>query len=502
MQVSSFSPPSAPSTASSRSSAGASSAADGPADAFADLLSQKTASPAATKSAARSVSPAPEKSGRETKPEADTTATEDAVAAALASLLTPSPPPPVAVTVTPTADAAGTDPLAATTAMPAPAAAAGQEISLLPLSGTPAGQSPAQPLAPDSPIPPTAPSSAVTTPSAPPATSATASAAPTAAPAASDPDGVVLRALSVEGTPAQDGVKLTAQVAVLADANASSAEEAAPGATPTVQPGSIPMAPSPAAPIAALQSAEKIAAAVDVSAKEAAAPPGTDQKKSLGIDKEIVGNDGQEVGINAAQGKSAMPALAAPYSSPTSSEHSSLAAVAPTFEGAPKESAPLPAPVAAQVATHAVDTAMAAADRLAAGVQRSVNLQFSVSGVDLGVRVEMRGDAVHTTFHTDSPELRTAIAHEWQAVSVQNESRPQRLADPVFSSGTHSGLGQSGDGSAHQRDSGAREGRAAGSEFTVFRPGARSVATTSVSAAPAASRLAPSLTTRHLHTFA
>ena len=197
-----------------------------------------------------------------------------------------------------------------------------------------------------------------------------------------------------------------------------------------------------------------------------------------------------------------MPALATPYSSPTSSEHSSLAAVAPTFEGAPKESAPLPAPVAAQVATHAVDTAMAAADRLAAGVQRSVNLQFSVSGVDLGVRVEMRGDAVHTTFHTDSPELRTAIAHEWQAVSVQNESRPQRLADPVFSSGTHSGLGQSGDGSAHQRDSGAREGRAAGSEFTVFRPGARSVATTSVSAAPAASRLAPSLTTRHLHTFA
>jgi hypothetical protein len=502
MQVSSFPSPSAPSTASSRSSAGASSAtADGPADAFADLLSQKTAGPAPAQSpAARDRSASPEKSGRETKPEADPTASEDAVAAALASLLTP-PPPPVTVTVTPTADAAATDPLAAATAMPAPAAV-GQGTPPPPLDGMLAGQNPAQSPGPGSSFPPTVPATAATTLVVPPATSATAPAAPIPAPVASDPDGVVLRAFSVESTPVQEGVKLTAPAAVPADANASRAQGAAPGATPTVQPGSIPTAPPPAAPTAALQSAEKIAVATDVSAKEAAVPVGTDQKKSLRIDKDIVRKAGEEVGINAAQGKSAMPALAAPYPSPTSSEHSSLAAVAPTFESAPKESAPLPAPVAAQVATHAVDTAMAAADRLAAGVQRSVNLQFSVSGVDLGVRVEMRGDAVHTTFHTDSPELRTAIAHEWQAVSVQNESRPQRLADPVFSSGSHSGLGQSGDGSAQQRDSGAREGRAAGSEFTVFRPGARPAATTSVSAAPAASRLAPSLTTRHLHTFA
>jgi hypothetical protein len=470
-------------------------------------LSQKAAGPAPAKSSAPAKSTAPaksESSGKSAKAapddedDDDTTAQEDAIAGVLASLMTlPVAPPsdPAATAATPTidplsADAPGALPNAANIA---PATGPNVSSSAGGLTGVPILTGPAASPATDD-------SAAATSPSAP--GTAGAAGLPASAPA-----GVVLRSISVDPGQGTDGLKLTDQAAAaLANATGSEAKSATlsgsvPPAVPA-QPGTTPPAASQPATIGAVLATEKIAAASAISPKPGDAAADANQKKSLTIDKKGLVCDDPDLGINAAQGKAVMPTTATPPPSPASPEHASLAAIAPASGDAPKEGSPLPAPVAAQVATHAVDTAMAAADRLTAGVQRSVNLQFSVSGVDLGVRVEMCGDTVHTTFHTDSPELRTAITHEWQAVTAQNEARPQRLASPVFSAGPHSGLGQSGDGSAHQRDPGARQGQAAGSAFTVSRPGARSAATATVAASSVSSRLAPSHTTRHLHTFA
>jgi len=109
-----------------------------------------------------------------------------------------------------------------------------------------------------------------------------------------------------------------------------------------------------------------------------------------------------------------------------------------------------------------VDAVMTAVERYSAGDRHSVQLQFSVGGADLSVRVELRGDEVRTTFRTDSPELRNALAHEWQAASRgTTEDRDVRMAPPVFSAGNNSNFSSSsGDHSSRQRDAQARRGEA------------------------------------------
>jgi hypothetical protein len=110
-------------------------------------------------------------------------------------------------------------------------------------------------------------------------------------------------------------------------------------------------------------------------------------------------------------------------------------------------------------------------------------LQFSVGGTDLNVRVEMRADEVRATFRTDSPELRSALAHEWQAAGnpVAGE-RSFRLAPPVFTSNQSDASGSlsfaGGDASSRQRDSGSRR-----AESDVFA----SLAATSRASRPGAS---------------
>jgi hypothetical protein len=135
------------------------------------------------------------------------------------------------------------------------------------------------------------------------------------------------------------------------------------------------------------------------------------------------------------------------------------AAVPQTFDALVRETAPLSAPELAQGAQRAVEHALSVAEKFTPGEQRAVNLQFSVSGVPLDVHVAMRGGAIHTTFRTDSTELRTALAHEWQSVSNQSDTRAERLAEPVFAAASpHSGPAlQSDAGGAHQRETGARQ---------------------------------------------
>lgn len=180
---------------------------------------------------------------------------------------------------------------------------------------------------------------------------------------------------------------------------------------------------------------------------------------------------------------------------------------APAVHSASIPSAAAPTPAEITAAAHkAVDAVLASTERLASATQSSVNLKFSVGGADLDVRVEVRAGAVHATFRTDSPELRTALAQEWQSTNSQPADHTLRLAPPVFASGDRSsagaGTGFSGEPSSQQaRDQNARPT----ADFSL--PGsargrfgsASSAGTSGVSALPA--RSAPA-TTLHLHAFA
>ncbi|HVS53702.1 MAG TPA: hypothetical protein VHD62_15205 [Opitutaceae bacterium] len=102
--------------------------------------------------------------------------------------------------------------------------------------------------------------------------------------------------------------------------------------------------------------------------------------------------------------------------------------VTPTQDAAPSSADSTPA------AQRAVETVLSLAERFASTDRHTVNLHFSIGGSDLQVRVEMRADEVRTAFRTESPELRDALAHEWQAIDSQAGDRAIRFADPVFSS--------------------------------------------------------------------
>jgi hypothetical protein len=65
--------------------------------------------------------------------------------------------------------------------------------------------------------------------------------------------------------------------------------------------------------------------------------------------------------------------------------------------------------------------------------QTAVNLHFTVGGENLLVRVAMQEGQVHTQFTTESGDLRTALAHEWQSVAATGTGSV-RFAEPVFTS--------------------------------------------------------------------
>lgn len=112
-------------------------------------------------------------------------------------------------------------------------------------------------------------------------------------------------------------------------------------------------------------------------------------------------------------------------------------------------------------AHRAVDAVLAAADRFTPASGSVVNLRLEVGDQDLAVRVEIRGGAVHTTFRTDSPELRAALQHEWQAAAAHPQEQSLRLATPVFSAGDRPEGDPrspfSGEHPGHARDQAARQ---------------------------------------------
>ena len=163
------------------------------------------------------------------------------------------------------------------------------------------------------------------------------------------------------------------------------------------------------------------------------------------------------VGTRVAEDSAAMPVVAPSRSKTSSADEVGLMGTAATGKPAATGlTADAPAPAATLRETiSVVISAVDALERGAAAGQNRVDFQFQVGGEHLSLHVELRDGTVHTTFRTESSELRTALAQEWQSVVSPAGGRDVRLADPVFSSGPAGGqdasFGSPGQGASHRQ---------------------------------------------------
>lgn len=159
-----------------------------------------------------------------------------------------------------------------------------------------------------------------------------------------------------------------------------------------------------------------------------------------------------------------------------------------------------PAASAAQAA-QIVSEIRDIADGLWAVERNSVEVRFNYSPTErLSVKVEYRDGVVQTTFRTDSPELRDTIAREWQTqVASASESRPYRVADPVFNTPPADARGFSLGGDASRQQRQAEQSGSASHTFATTSgrgPSSSSVAPASVTVSSRPD------TALHLHAFA
>ena len=252
--------------------------------------------------------------------------------------------------------------------------------------------------------------------------------------------------------------------------------------------------------------AEKIAAHLSRVAERISSTSKSYQRLTLTTGVEDVAVPKGTVGINAAKSEALMPfAPSTPTPAQVAFENQSLDSMPLSLGSLIKEGAEAGAGPATQAARRAVEAVLTLADQSVATDQRTVRLQFTVGGEELAVRVELRGERVHTTFRTDSPELRIALAHEWQAVSAgQNGGRTQRLADPVFSSNSsNSGNGMSSDsGAAHQRESSSRQPHATSEAVFGIRRASLNTAPTAAVGPGSSAVTSSNLNPLRLQTFA
>jgi hypothetical protein len=157
-------------------------------------------------------------------------------------------------------------------------------------------------------------------------------------------------------------------------------------------------------------------------------------------------------------------------------------------------------------AHEAVEVVLRTADRLSSLTHKSVRLEFAVAGERLDVRVELRANEVFTSFHTESADLRVALAHEWQSVaaSAGEGDRTLRILPADFSSaGQDLSQSSSGDAYSRQREAAQQQQHATESAPLFNRSGRGSRSTRTVAVAPVvdAAFAAPG-TALHLHTLA
>jgi len=153
------------------------------------------------------------------------------------------------------------------------------------------------------------------------------------------------------------------------------------------------------------------------------------------------------------------------------------------------------------------------AERMQTTANRVVEFDvISQPGTQLTVRLEYRGGVVHTTFRTDSTDLRETLAREWQSAmpSVVAGERSVRLAEPTFTPASAPrgesqafDLGGQTPRQQQQNTPQSQEKAAFGSEFASAREATarRPAAPAPAADTPAASALRPD-TAKHLHAFA
>jgi hypothetical protein len=201
---------------------------------------------------------------------------------------------------------------------------------------------------------------------------------------------------------------------------------------------------------AGLGGAEKIAG----QGTNAGAAPASIAKAS---DKKILNSDGKQVtdpsasvGIAVAKVAPAMPTSAQTDRLPPAVMASAPVSTVSAFSNAGQGETQ--GAVSQQgVAQRAVDAAISAAESLNTGSNQAVNMQFSVGNADLSLRVEMRNGEIHTTFRTDSADLRLDLAHEWQSSNPGSGSGSVRLAEPVFTSSNSQASMAAGENASQQR---------------------------------------------------
>lgn len=117
-----------------------------------------------------------------------------------------------------------------------------------------------------------------------------------------------------------------------------------------------------------------------------------------------------------------------------------------------------PATATVSHATAAIEATLDAVERARDTTHSSVELKLSFGDdTRLAVRVELRDNAVQTTFRTDSTELRQTLTSEWRhqapAIMATAADRSVRIADPVFApgSGSPESTGASADGHPNAR---------------------------------------------------
>lgn len=235
------------------------------------------------------------------------------------------------------------------------------------------------------------------------------------------------------------------------------------------------------------------------------------------LEKSFVSNDGKKVtrhregdGIEAAKSLPVMPTstLASPSAQPAVTASSALIT---GTEGLAERVEPQNMLALAlddvRTAHEAVEVVLRTADRLASLTHKSVKLEFAVAGERLDVRVELRANEVLTTFHTESAELRAALAQEWQGVaaSTGHGERTLRLLPADFgSAGNDTSHASSGDAQSRQREAAQQQQLVTENAPYLARAGNGSRGgSRTVSVAPVAdvSFAAPG-TALHLHTLA
>jgi len=222
---------------------------------------------------------------------------------------------------------------------------------------------------------------------------------------------------------------------------------------------------------------------------------GKEEKKSLSVDSNIVTTTQKNVGTSTANREIAMP-----YSAVNKSPSVDFST---TLGDGLRPNNPAETKADTLLAAHAprlVQEIRAIADRISVIDRNSVEVRFDFSDTDrLSVRVEYRDGTVHTTFKTDSSQLRDVVAHEWQSNSSSSEQRSYRMADPVFSptASDRQNFPGANDGSGRQRAFEEQAQHAA----PTFSPAGRSAGSTTSVAATAARSARPE-TSQHLHVLA